>query len=104
MPTVAQVSKAIDPAELLLEATTWTVPRGVRPERAVEVPAGGVAFMLCGVPVVVRPGAARAAEVHLTHERLTYPDGVLDAEISARIFGRDPSVLCVVVHRPEVSA
>lgn len=95
--------EAIDPAELLPEATTWTVPRGVRPERVVEVPAGGLAFLLCGVPVVVRPGAARAAEVHLEGATVTFEGGVLDAAMSARIFSRDPAVLRVVVRRPEVS-
>lgn len=96
--------EAIEPAELLGQATRWIVPDGVRPGRAVEVPAGGLAFLLCGVPVVVQPGPRRAAEVYRKDGVQSFEGAVLDAETSARIFRRDPAILCIVVDRPSVPA
>jgi hypothetical protein len=87
----------LQPAEPLRQATTWTVPAGVRPARTVEVPAGGVAFLVCGVPVVRVPGAPARIEVTTASGTATFDGAALDVPLSQRIFARDPEIVALRV-------
>ncbi len=90
----------LDPSELVEEAVTWRIPAGSGPEREVEVPAGGLGFLLCGVPVVYRRAEAARIVVHLTGEVRNFEGIRLDAGTSQRIFRRDPAVRLVVASLP----
>ncbi|MFT4622288.1 MAG: hypothetical protein ACI8PZ_000944 [Myxococcota bacterium] len=97
------VPERIDPAEFVSTPSTWEVPGGVRPGQAVEVPAGGLAFLLCGLPVVVAPGPTLSAELHALDGVQQFPDARLDRAASQRLFSRDAALRRIVVTCPESS-
>ncbi|MFK7926553.1 MAG: hypothetical protein AB8H79_00075 [Myxococcota bacterium] len=87
----------LDPQELLTQEQTWTVPAGVRPERRVHVPEAGLGFLICGAPIVYRSGSSSEIHVHTTSETFHERGGRLNAELSARVFARDPQILRIEV-------
>jgi hypothetical protein len=87
--------------EFLDEPRTWHVPAGNRPEREVAIPAGGLAFLLCGVPVVYRlADGDAAATVEAIDGTRTFPGAHLDVQMSARVFARDPAIRRIEVTVP----
>ncbi len=89
--------------ELLEEPTTWHY--SARGELGSEsLPAGSLAFTLCGVPVVYRRAAA--PRIHVLDERGTETviEGAhLGLELSQALFRREPSVSKLIVDLPETS-
>ncbi|MCK6507312.1 hypothetical protein L6R53_28730 [Myxococcota bacterium] len=71
-----------------------------KPE-TVEVPAGGLAFTFCQVPVVYRAERGPALRVHLADgQRLHLAGDTLSAELSAEVFGRTGRVRRIEVDLP----
>ena len=92
----------VDAAELLPEATSWVIPAGVRPARTVHLPAGGLGFLLAGVPVVYQAGPEPLIELWDADEQRVELGTTLDALTSARIFRRDPDLQRIVVRWPRL--
>ena len=97
-----RLAKRVDAAELLPEATSWVIPAGVRPARTVHLPAGGLGFLLAGVPVVYQAGPEPLIELWDADEQRVELGTTLDALTSARIFRRDPDLQRIVVRWPRL--
>jgi hypothetical protein len=84
------------------EATTWSC-RGPSGEVvAVDVPAGGLAFTLAQVPVVLDFGAAAQLQVHWADGAVTtHPGRTLDRPTTAALFARDGRVRQLRATLPE---
>ncbi len=85
--------------------TTFTYHDVAQQERGLALPAGSLAFTFCQVPVVYRrvdgPGAVLTVVAHLADgTRVQGVDGVLDADVSERVFRRTGEVVRVEVEVP----
>jgi hypothetical protein len=84
------------------EASTWSCrgPQGgIVP---VDVPAGGLAFTLAQVPVVMDFGAAAQLQVHWADGQVTtHPGRSLDRATTAALFARDGRVRQLRATLPE---
>ena len=68
------------------------------PDRTEELPAGSLAFTLCGIPVIYRLGTTGSLRLHRRNEEpLSFDTPVLDQEWSGRLFSRDPAILRIEV-------
>lgn len=92
----------------LLRADEWTTaPTTFRfhdvaqAEQTLALDAGSLAFTFCQVPVVYRRGSVLRVEATLADgSRVAGTDGVLDADVSGRIFARSGDVVRVDVEVP----
>ena len=83
-------------AEFFETARTWTVPGSET--RTVDLPAGSLAFTLCGIPVVYRLGTTGGLRLHRRNdEPLSFDTPALDQEWSGRLFSRDPAIIRIEV-------
>lgn len=93
---------------LLLRADEWTAEPATftyhdvaQAEQTVALDAGSLAFTFCQVPVVYRRGSALRVEAVLADgTRVAGTGGVLDADVSARVFRRTGDVVRVEVEVP----
>ena len=78
----------------------WSIPAGDRvPARRVSIPAPGLGFQMCGVPVVYQRGDG-LTRIHLTDQAgsTTIIEGdTIDAETARGIFERDGSISMITV-------
>jgi hypothetical protein len=93
------------PQEFLRQPREFRYLDGAGVWQALQVPAGGLAFTWCQVPIVYRLAADRAAGLTLTlnnAEERHYPDVTLTAEDSATLFRRAGCIRRVIVDlRPD---
>ncbi|NIM63348.1 MAG: hypothetical protein GTO30_17425 [Acidobacteria bacterium] len=86
--------------EFLAQETTWNYSTGGR-ELTEELPAGSLAFTLCGVPVVYRLADEARLQVHGRDSPPTVLDGSrLGPELSRSLFTRDGRITKLVVDLP----
>jgi hypothetical protein len=71
-------------------------------ERTVELPAGGLAFTLCQVPVVYAPAAAGWVRISCTDgSTVEHAGDRIDADLAAEIFARSGHVTGIRVGVPD---
>jgi hypothetical protein len=86
--------------EFLQEPTSWSYSAGV-PEQTEELPAGSLAFTLCGVPVVYRMANSARLEVFGEDGAPTVIHGTrLGLELSQSLFKREQRIRKLVVDVP----
>jgi hypothetical protein len=88
------------PQEFLPAPRNFRCLDGAGSWQEVEVPAGGLAFTWCQVPVVYRLAAGRAPGLTLTYDdgaTRHHPEAILSAEDSAEIFRRTGRIRQVTV-------
>ncbi len=87
--------------DFLQENASWTFSVG-GPRLEEELPAGSLAFTLCGVPVIYRLAAAGCLRVLLEDGKSrTIPGTRLGPELSRSLFLRDKSIRKIVVDIPD---
>ena len=89
--------------EFLPEPATWTYSTGGS-ERVEDLPAGSLAFTLCGVPVLYRLGDSYRVHVFGEGDAPTVIEGNrLGPERSDSIFRRERRIRKLVVDLPEAT-
>jgi hypothetical protein len=105
---VAQGEVAFEPVllgrdEFLREPASWRYSAG-GPELTEELPAGSLAFTLCGVPVIYRIADSARLEVFGAEGPATVlPGARLGPELSQSLFRREQRIRKVVVNVPEAT-
>jgi hypothetical protein len=105
---VAQGEVAFDPVmlgrdEFLQEAASWSYSSG-GPAMTEELPAGSLAFTLCGVPVIYRLADSACLRVFAEGDRPIVLRGTrLGPELSQSLFRREQRIRKLVVDVPEAA-
>jgi hypothetical protein len=87
--------------EFLREPASWSYSAGGR-EMTEELPAGSLAFTLCGVPVIYRMADSGCLQVFGEKGAPTVIQGTcLGLELSRSLFSREQRILKLVVDVPE---
>jgi hypothetical protein len=89
--------------EFLREPASWRYSTG-GPELTEELPAGSLAFTLCGVPVIYRIADSARLQVFGKEGPATVmPDNRLGLELSQSLFRREQRIRKLVVDLPETT-
>jgi hypothetical protein len=89
--------------EFLKEPTSWRYSAG-GPELTEELPAGSLAFTLCGVPVIYRMADSGCVRVFDEQGASTVIQGTrLGPELSQSLFRREQRIRKLVVDVPEAT-
>jgi hypothetical protein len=93
----------LDRDEFLPRPASWRYSVG-GPERTEELPAGSLAFTLCGVPVIYRVAESGRVQVFDEAGTPTVLQGTgLGTELSRSLFGREERIRKLVVDVPEAA-
>jgi hypothetical protein len=83
----------LHPEEILREKRTFTYADHAGEWKSMDLEAGQMVFTFCQYPVVCSLGTDAVARVHLKGgDTSEYPGNELPAEISQKIFARDPGI------------
>lgn len=89
--------------EFLQEPASWCYSTG-GPDRTEELPAGSLAFTLCGVPVIYRKAGSARIQVFEEGSEPTVLDGPgLGGSLSRSLFRRENRIRKLVVDVPEAT-
>ncbi len=86
--------------ELLVGPERWEIPAGARPGQIVELPTGGLGFLLCGVPVIYRRAETSFVRLHGEDGVLHHEGTTIDAAAAAPLFRRSARLRHIEVGIP----